>query len=165
MIPLCGRRKASLRLLCATVAIAGLAGWAALASATTTERIVTDRLTGIAIGGFDPVAYFTDHEPVPGHPDFELSEGGVVWRFANEGNRAAFAADPNVYTPQFGGYDPIAVARGASAAGHPEIWLISGSRLYLFYSAEARDTFAADPDAARVAAEENWPRVLRTLVP
>ena len=73
----------------------------------------------------------------------------MIWRFRNEGNRAAFVADPEVYMPRFGGYDPVAVARGASAPGHPELWLIAEERLYLFYSAAARDAFAGDPGIAR----------------
>ena len=75
------------------------------------------RHTGLAISGFDPVAYFTDGKPVFGRPDLELSLGGAVWRFRNVGNRAAFADHPEIYRPRFGGYDPVAVARGALGAG------------------------------------------------
>ena len=67
--------------------------------------------------------------------------------------------------PRFGGYDPVAVARGASAPGHAELWTIAEDRLYLFYNAAARDGFAGDPDAAIDAAERAWPAVLRTLSP
>ena len=94
-----------------------------------------------------------------------VSFAGVVWRFRNEGNRAAFIANPDVYMPRFGGYDPVAVARGASAPGHAELWAIAGDRLYLFYSAEARDAFAGDPGSAIGAAERVWPAVLRKLSP
>ena len=69
----------------------------------------------------------------------------AVWRFRNEGNRAAFAEHPEVYTPRFGGYDPVAIARGASVPGHPLFWSVTGERLYLFYSAEARAAFLAEP--------------------
>jgi YHS domain-containing protein len=70
-----------------------------------TERIVVDRHTGLALGGYDPVAFYTDGKPLPGSPDFELQYGGAVWRFCNFGNRAAFAERPDVYMPQFGGYE------------------------------------------------------------
>jgi hypothetical protein len=133
--------------------------------AATTERIVSDPASGLAIGGFDPVAYFTDAAPRLGSSDFELSFAGVVWRFRNEGNRAAFIADPDVYMPRFGGYDPVAVARGASAPGHAELWSIAEDRLYLFYGAAARDAFAGDPGPAIAAAERVWPAVLHTLSP
>ena len=133
--------------------------------AATTERVVSDPASGLAIGGFDSVAYFTDAAPRLGNSDFELSFAGVVWRFRNEGNRAAFIANPDVYMPRFGGYDPVAVARGASAPGHAELWAIAGERLYLFYSAAARDAFAGDPGSAIGAAERVWPAVLRKLPP
>jgi hypothetical protein len=69
-----------------------------------TERIVVDRHTGLAIDGYDPVAFYTDGRPLPGSLDFELQYGGAVWRFCNFGNRAAFAERPDVYMPKFGGY-------------------------------------------------------------
>jgi hypothetical protein len=133
--------------------------------AATTERIVVDRHTGLAISGFDPVAYFTDAVPRMGVEDYELASSGVTWRFRNEGNMAAFAADPDVYSPQFGGYDPVGVARGVAAAGHPQLWLVHAKKLYLFQSAETRERFSADPDAVRALADEKWPDVERDLVP
>jgi hypothetical protein len=133
--------------------------------AAATGRVVTDPLSGLAISGFDPVAYFTDGAPRPGSPDIEYWADGVVWRFRNEGNRAAFAADPQVYRPRFGGYDPVAIARGAGTAGHPQIWAISGQRLYLFYDQKARDVFLRDPGLVLQGADEKWNEVLRTLAP
>jgi hypothetical protein len=133
--------------------------------AATTERIVSDPSSGLAISGYDPVAYFTDAAAQPGRPEFELRLAGVTWRFRNEGNRAAFAANPEVFMPRFGGYDPIAVGRGASAPGHAELWTITEKRLYLFYSTAARDAFAGAPGPAIDAAERGWPNVLRTLSP
>ena len=64
--------------------------------AATTERIVVDRHSGIALGGFDPVAYFVDADAMRGKGEFEHAFAGVVWRFRNEGNRAAFADDPKI---------------------------------------------------------------------
>jgi YHS domain-containing protein len=133
--------------------------------AATTERVVSDRYTGLAISGFDPVAYFTDAAARLGLSDYEITSSGVTWRFRNEGNMAAFAADPEIYAPQFGGYDPIAVARGAPTAGHPQVFFIHEKRLYLFQSSETLEQFAADPAAARNAALEKWPEVERELVP
>jgi len=153
------------------VRLAGLALCAVLGAIASgradnvTERVVTDPQSGLAIGGFDPVAYFVDGKPRLGSPDFELRAEDVIWRFRNEGNRAAFAADVHVYRPRFGGYDPMAIGRGVGTAGHPEIWAIAGNRLYLFYNEEARARFLADPHAAIAAADEKWAEVLRTLVP
>jgi hypothetical protein len=128
------------------------------------DYIVVDRNSGLAIGGFDAVAYFVDGAPVLGRSAFELSFAGVVWRFYNAGNRAAFKTDPDIYMPRFGGYDPVAVARGVGVAGNPYYWLISAGRLYLFYSADARTAFAADAALATIA-ERRWPSVQLTLWP
>ena len=93
----------------------------------------------------------------------ELSHGGTVWRFRNEGNRAAFSDHPEVYRPRFGGYDPVAIARGASVPDHPLFWLVVGERLYLFYDAKARAAFAAQPSRIIETAERKWPVVARTI--
>src|SRR4051794_1589980 len=60
--------------------------------AAVTERVTVNRYSGLAIEGFDPVAYFTDSSAMIGLPDFEAFQSGVVWRFRNEGNRASFLA-------------------------------------------------------------------------
>lgn len=133
--------------------------------AQTTERIVTDRHTGVAIGGFDPVAYFTQSAALIGSPDHEYTVAGVTWRFRNEGNLGAFVADPQVYTPAFGGYDPVIVARGVASPGHPQIFLIHDKRIYLFSTEQTRKTFANAPQSLLGAARAKWPEVLRTLVP
>ncbi len=131
--------------------------------AATTERLVVDRFTGLAIGGFDPVAYFVERRPVLGREDFEAAEKGAVWRFRNEGNRASFIAHPEIYGPQFGGYDPIEVARGVTFAGNPRFWLISGERLYLFGIESNRDAFAAHPERFLRRANARWPALEQTL--
>jgi hypothetical protein len=153
-------------------AIGLLAGLACLAAqalsglptrAATTERVVVNRYSGVAIEGFDPVAYFVDARPLVGRPDFEAAEAGAVWRFRNEGNRASFVAHPDIYGPQFGGYDPLDLARGVTYAGNPRFWLISGQRLYLFGREESRDAFAADPDRFLREANMRWPALEQDL--
>jgi YHS domain-containing protein len=133
------------------------------ARAVTTERVVVNRFTGLAIEGFDPVAYFVDARAVIGQEDFEASKTGAVWRFHNEGNRAAFVANPEIYGPQFGGYDPMDVARGITVAGNPRFWVISGSRLYLFGREQTREAFSADPNRFLRLAKLRWPAVEQGL--
>ncbi|WP_035721354.1 YHS domain-containing (seleno)protein [Bradyrhizobium sp. ARR65] len=131
--------------------------------AATTERIITNRFSGLAIEGFDPVAYFVDGRSVLGLPEFEAWEEGVVWRFHNEGNRASFLAHPEIYGPQFGGYDPVDIARGVAVAGNPRFWLIAGERLYLFGFEANRAAFAADPKGFIGKAQARWPSLKRQL--
>jgi hypothetical protein len=129
------------------------------------ERIVVDLHTGLAIGGFDPVAYFVEGDAVPGKGDFEHALKDSVWRFRNEGNLAAFVDNPEVYMPRFGGYDPVAVAREVGVPGNPRLWLIVENRLYLFYSPEARTAFADNFKTIVEAAARNWPAVQTTISP
>ena len=133
------------------------------ARAATTERVVANRYTGVAIEGFDPVAYFVDARPALGREDLEASEAGVVWRFRNEGNRASFVAHPEVYAPQFGGYDPADLARGVTVAGNPRFWLISGERLYLFAREQSRDAVRANPERFLREASQRWPALEQDL--
>jgi hypothetical protein len=133
--------------------------------AATTELIVLDWHTGLAIGGYDPVAFFTDGKPMPGSADYEFRYGGAIWRFCNVGNRDAFAARPDVYMPRFGGYDPTGVAHGVAVSGNPNVWLIAGQRLFLFYDRARLEKFSADTDSLLAEAERKWPAVERTLSP
>jgi YHS domain-containing protein len=132
--------------------------------AATTERIVTDYHTGLAISGFDPVGYFTNSKAVVGRADFEVRYAGATWRFINEGNRQAFIDHPEVYLPMFGGYDPTGVARGIAVPGHSQVWLIVGERLYLFHTAQTREAFLVEPERFIEQAKKEWPEVESTLV-
>ena len=144
----------------AIIAVYPLVGGDAYAAMT--GRVVVDRHTGLAIGGYDPVAYFTDGKPVPGRPGVEASQAGAIWRFCNDNNRAFFLARPDVYAPRFGGYDPVDAARGVIIAGRFNVWLISGDRLYLFSREENRDAFARDPSRFAAEATANWPHLKAT---
>ena len=147
----------------AAIAVLAAAGVRPPAQAATNGHIVYDSLSGLALSGFDPVAYFTDRKPRLGKGIYEATYRGVVWRFANEGNKAAFERDPEVYVPAFGGHDPVAAAGAVAVPGHPLVWLISGDRLYLFSKPEHRGKFAADPRPVIAAAQHHWPGVAATL--
>lgn len=166
------KSRQRLRMVALSAALCGALAMSALVmgawrevSAATTGHVVVDRYTGLAIYGFDPVAYFTDGAALPGRETLELSLGGAAWRFRNEGNLAAFADDPEIYMPRFGGHDPVAIGHGIARAGHPQIWAIHGERLFLFYSEEARREFVADPQAVVERADARWPALSRTLSP
>ena len=141
-----------------------LAGAAGLSQRVGAEAaVIVNPATGLAISGFDPVAYFTDKKAELGRPDLELRSEGAVWRFRNPGNREAFRREPGAYGPRFGGYDPFELAHGRPVAGHPLFWAITGERLYLFYSAENRAAFVADPGSALALAERKWAQVERVI--
>lgn len=137
---------------------------ARLEGAVTGELVVADQRSGVALYGFDPVSYFLDGAARPGSEAFELQFQGMTWRFRSEANREAFRAQPDVYVPGFGGYDPLALVRGAPVAGHPSLFVVHGRGLYLFHNEENRGAFLLKPEAAIESARSAWPFVRRSLV-
>lgn len=135
------------------------------AKAATTERYVTDPRTGVALYGYDPVAYFIDRTAKAGDEAYEYRFAGVTWRFYSEANRGAFMEAPENFMPAFGGYDPLAVGEGIPLAGNPAIFAVSRGKLYLFAREESRAKFAANPVNLIESAEQSWPSVERKLVP
>ena len=127
------------------------------------SEIVTDPLTGIALGGMDPVSYFTEPAPLLGRGDFEFEWKGVPWYFANQANRDVFARAPEVYAPQYGGHGAMSAARGFVSDASAAIYTVFKERLYLFYSAGNREAFLLAPDQAASKGEANWPALAKTL--
>jgi hypothetical protein len=147
----------------AVMALCGFGLGAAAGQSALDGRVLVNPATGLALSGYDPLAYFIDGKPKLGRAAFEISLGGAVWRFENDGNRAAFAEHPEIYLPQFNGYDPAGIARGVSVPGNPAYWAVAGERLYLFYDEAARRDFLAAPDRVLDAAGRKWPDLMRTL--
>ncbi|PWS35541.1 YHS domain protein [Falsiroseomonas bella] len=115
---------------------------------------------GLALRGYDAVAYFTQARPVRGEARFEAEWGGARWRFADAANRDAFLADPARYAPQFGGYCAWAVAQGYTAPADPLQWRIVEGKLYVNYDAGVQRRWLRDIPGFITAADRNWPAVL-----
>mgnify|MGYP000135608772 FL=1 len=112
---------------------------------------------GLAIQGYDPVAYFTEGRPVHGSPEFTHDYAGARWQFASAANRDAFAADPARYAPQYGGYCAWAVSQGYTASTDPAAWRIEGDKLYLNYSRSVQSRWEKDIPGNITKADANWP--------
>ena len=109
------------------------------------------------------MAYFVQSQAVLGLPDYEAQEAGAVWRFHNEGNRASFLAHPEVYGPQFGGYDPIDVARGVTFAGNPNSSWSSASGSICSAWRPIATLLPPIPQHFLPEARERWPQLEQTL--
>lgn len=114
---------------------------------------------GLALSGYDPVAYFTDAKPVAGSSSFELEWQGATWRFASAEHLAAFRADPTRYAPQYGGYCAWAVANGHTASSDPEAWRIVDGKLYLNYSRAIQEKWQTDVPGNIRRADGHWPEL------
>ncbi len=128
------------------------------AHADTTPPVYTE--DGIAIDGTDPVAYFTESAPVTGDPSITHEWNGAIWQFASSENRDTFAADPEAYAPQYGGYCAWAVSEGYTASTVPEAWKIVDSKLYLNFSRRIQRRWERDIPGRIASADANWPGVL-----
>ena len=137
------------------LAVFSLAPHAAMA-----KEPVYQSLFGTAIDGTDPVAYFTEGRPVEGSSEFTHDWNGASWRFSTAENRDLFAADPELYAPQYGGYCAWAVSQGYTASTDPEAWKIVDGKLYLNYSLSVQRKWETDVAGHIAAGDGNWPKVL-----
>ena len=115
---------------------------------------------GVAIRGADPVAYFTEGEYTPGSDAFTYDWEGATWQFASAENRDLFAANPEEYAPQYGGFCAWAVSQGTTASIEPTSWEIVDGRLYLNYNAGVQRRWSQDIPGNIAKANQNWPGVL-----
>jgi YHS domain-containing protein len=116
---------------------------------------------GVAIRGYDPVAYFTENRPVPGMAQHRFEYKGSTFHFASMANRDAFAADPAKYAPQYGGYCAFGTAGGYKAAIDPAAFTIVDGRLYLNYNRDVQRQWSKDIPGYIAKADRNWPAVSR----
>jgi YHS domain-containing protein len=115
---------------------------------------------GLAIRGYDPVAFFLTGGPVEGLADHEADWNGATWRFSSAAHRDAFTKTPAAYAPQYGGYCAWAVSRGYTASTVPQAWHIHEGRLFLNYSRTVRALWRRDVPGNVARGDANWPKVL-----
>jgi YHS domain-containing protein len=127
------------------------------------DMAISDPHSGVALYGFDPVTYFIDQQAKQGQKQFETQFSGLIWQFSNEGNRAVFIANPESYYPQFGGHDPVLLQKDQIVAGDPKIFLVLGVNLYLFRTAENKESFIGN-EALRSNANQKWVNIKHNLV-
>ena len=120
--------------------------------------VVNDTWDGVAIKGYDPVAYFTMGRAVKGSEEFTHEWLETKWLFANAEHRNLFAADSLSYVPQYGGYCSEVTFVDNKADINPTAWRIVNGRLYLFYSEPGAEKWSQD-DYSVKKADSAWERV------
>ncbi len=128
------------------------------AHAKHSSGVINDTWDGVAIKGYDPVAYFTMGAAVKGSEEFAHEWLETKWLFADAGHRDLFAADPLTYVPQYGRYCSDASYVDDKADINPTAWRIVNSRLYLFYSEPGAAAWSQD-DYAVKKADAAWEHV------
>ena len=113
----------------------------------------------IALDGYDPLSYFDPGRPEKGSPKFAFAFDDAVYWFKSADHRATFAADPERYAPQYGGYCAIAFAAGEKVEADPEAWSISNGKLYVFGAKDGVPEFKKDPASVISQANSNWQKL------
>ena len=121
--------------------------------------------SGLALEGYDPVAYFAIGEAKKGRKDLSLTRDGVVYWFSTTQNRDIFTAHPEKYEPQYGGWCAYAMgAKGEKVEVDPETFKIVDGKLYLFYNKffnNTLDTWNKDEARLKSNADKNWTKIIQ----
>jgi YHS domain-containing protein len=121
---------------------------------------------GLALQGFDPVAYFTEQKAISGKREYSHQHEGATYYFASESNRKKFQSNPAGYTPQYGGWCAYAMgATGEKVEIDPETFKITDGKLYLFYNRFFNNTLPKwnrEESALKNKADRNWNALTHT---
>jgi YHS domain-containing protein len=153
-----------------TTRLWGLTGLVAIALSTETRPVLADESVntgyfgGVAIMGYDPVAYFTENRAVKGSEKYSYDWLGTPWHFASREHQEMFASEPIKYAPQYGGYCAGEVVAGSvTVAIDPNAFKIIDGKLYLIYDKPDADDFAAHAGDYVAKADANWPKIQARL--
>ena len=148
-----------MRCLLALCALALAAAASAQAPASDPPAPVVADAQGVAIGGYDAVAYHTQGRAAAGSAEHEHRWNNAIWRFASAAARDLFAGDPEAYAPAYGGWCAWAMSENRLAPGDPRVWRIVDGRLFFNCSAEAQRRWEADLQANIARGDANWARM------
>jgi YHS domain-containing protein len=112
-----------------------------------------------AIGGYDPVAYFTESKPVKGSQEFSYQWKNVNWLFSSQQNLDSFTNNPEKFAPQYGGWCAFACSKGRKATTDPNAWSIVDGKLYLNNSLKVQEKWLANQKESIEQANKNWPAI------
>ena len=140
--------------VCAAFALATLIASSARASDV-------NQTDGLALRGFDPVAYFTQKKAVKGEPQWTVMHHGVTYEFASMENQAAFQANPEKYVPQYGGFCALATSVGVKADADPQEFVVDKGKLYVNNNPKALQLFKDNVGGNIEKADHNWPDVAK----
>jgi hypothetical protein len=128
-----------------------------VAAASVAADKVNRNWRGLALDGYDPVAYFTENRPVKGDPAITAIHAEATYRFASTANRDRFLQAPQQFLPQYGGFCAWAVSRGYTADTDPLAWRIVDGRLFLNYNQDVQKKWAEDVEGNIRRGDANWP--------
>ena len=114
---------------------------------------------GVAVDGYDAVAFFTKGKPVKGSSLYAYTWSGAQWLFADKADMESFQKAPEKYAPQYGGYCAYGAAKGHKATTEVDTWTIVNGKLYLNYDQGVKSTWNKNQAAYIESANKNWPLI------
>ena len=139
--------------------LASIVGSHSKLAAQDNKHVILNLKEGLAIQGYDPVAYFTQNKAIEGKKTISQNYNGATYYFSSEANKATFTKDPAKYEPAYGGYCAYAMAFGDKVKIDPETFKVKEGRLFLFYNFRFNNTLTDwNKDEANLykKAEEEW---------
>ena len=120
---------------------------------------------GVAVQGYDPVAYFIQNKAVKGSKSFATLTDGVTYYFSSATNKELFLKNPKMYEPQYGGWCAYAMgSSGEKVEIDPETYKIVNGKLYLFYHTWINNTLTkwnTDESSLKAKADKNWQKIIQ----
>jgi hypothetical protein len=118
---------------------------------------------GVAIKGYDPVAYFTQNKAVKGKKEFSYTDHSVIYHFVSAADQSTFQSNPSNYEPQYGGWCAYAMGHdGSKVEVDPETFKIINGKLFLFYNHFFNNTLKTwnlDEPNLHSHADINWKKI------
>ena len=114
---------------------------------------------GVAVKGYDVVAYFDQKKPMKGDSKYSYEYNGATYNFVSTEHLDLFAKSPEAYLAQYGGYCAVGTSMGHKADIDPESWAVIDGKLYLNSSKGAQKLFDKDPQSAIKKADQNWAKL------
>lgn len=112
---------------------------------------------GVALRGYDVVAYVEDSQAAKGSVQYKAEYKGSIFHFSSAAHRDAFAADPAKYAPQYGGFCAYGMSKGYKAATDPAAFTVVNGKLYLNYNRDVQRQWSADVPGFVSLADKQWP--------
>ncbi|MBU2492722.1 MAG: hypothetical protein KJ571_08880 [Bacteroidetes bacterium] len=120
---------------------------------------INQNMDGVAIKGYDPVAYFAEGKPVMGEKMYSCKWNGALWQFSSKKHLNMFKETPDKYAPQYGGFCAYGVSKNALFETDPLVWKIVDGKLYLNKNEEVAKLFKGNLKESIMNAEMNWPKL------
>ncbi|MCU0425638.1 MAG: YHS domain-containing protein [Candidatus Kapabacteria bacterium] len=118
---------------------------------------------GIAVKGYDVVAYFSENKPMQGKSEFAHEWNGATWHFSSAQHRDLFKAAPEKYAPQYGGFCAFGVCmKNAKYPTDPLAWKIVEGKLYLNYNLQTQTAWEKEPLSGTIAKGDKAWKTLAT---